>query len=104
MNEKLKPGDLLVMNDKGQIEKADGTCEPFAIYEDVGMAIRYGTGVVKVILDERFCSYCKISDYTHDQMVWGKGMIEHPFFNNNLEYLEWLDATHESNNILDPKQ
>ncbi len=38
----------------------------------------------------RTCSLCKKVHETHP---WAKDFYDHPFFNNNLEYLEWLSET-----------
>jgi len=45
-------------------------------------------GVTVYGLSNNFCVKCKLSDWDHDK--WIAPDDAHPFFNNNLEMLEWL--------------
>ena len=97
MNEEIKPGDLLAVNESGNVVKATNESKAiignavandgFAVYEDVGFLVRYASGIVNVTIPERICSHCKVSVYQHE--VNGESILNHPFFNDNLEYLEW---------------
>ena len=88
----IKPGDLLAINEAGNIVKATNESKPigeaFAVYEDIGMLIRYASGIVNIEIPNPLCSYCKVAQSNH----WKTEAGGHPFFKDNLEYLEWESA------------
>jgi len=54
------------------------------------LATMYGTKTGRFSsAPERICSYCKHEQFGH-QPYTDEYSDGHPFFNNNLEYLEWL--------------
>jgi len=90
-NENIKPGDLVALNEAGEIVKYSNEFKGsplgianggFNIWEEVGVTVYNPRGVVSMSLLE--CSFCKVDEYTHANQV-----VDHPFFRNNLEYLEW---------------
>lgn len=70
-----------MMNDKDPEQIGE-----FQILEDIGVAIRNPQGVVKITFQERVCTHCKLAEHEHKD-------LDHPLFNNNLEYLLWKHET-----------
>jgi hypothetical protein len=96
MNDRINKGDLITVNQQGQVIKAINETDPiigvatdtFSVYEDIGMAVYYPAGVVTLKFEERICSFCKVSEHQHKDGA-NRTIMNHPFFTNNLEYLEW---------------
>jgi hypothetical protein len=44
---------------------------------------------------EPICSHCHVRQFQHIT-VMGETIMNHPFFNNNLEYLEWESKRREN--------